>query len=490
VSSPSSWQLAIALDESARRPLFQQISEGIIDAVVGGRLRAGDRLPSSRALAGDLEVHRNTVLAAYDELIAQGWVETAQGRGTFVSGELPDTRRRPSPPDAAVPEQVGFPLPPAPRSRTTYSYDPGRDIIDMTGGVPDVRLAPAGELARAYGRAMRSRDLRTVLDYRDERGSPRLRAALADMLNALRGLSSTADDLMITRGSQMALYLIAHSALSRGSTVVVESLGYSPAWEAFRSAGAELTAVGVDREGLRVDRLEALLARKQIAAVYLTPHHHYPTMVTLSGPRRLQLLELARKHRFAVIEDDYDNEVHYEGRPVLPMASADRSGVVVYVGTLSKILAPGVRIGYVVAPRPLLARLAMQRVTLDRQGDPAVEAAVAELIEDGVVQRHARRMRRVYRTRRDALVAALGRHLGDAVGFDVPAGGMALWVRARRGIDVDGWAERCAAAGVRFRTARAFAFDRRSRPFVRLAYAPCTEREIRRAVKRMAASLG
>jgi GntR family transcriptional regulator/MocR family aminotransferase len=197
-------------------------------------------------------------------------------------------------------------------------------------------------------------------------------------------------------------------------------------------------------------------------------------------------LELARKHRFAIVEDDYDHEVHYRGRPILPLASADRAGVVVYLGTLSKVLAPGVRVGYVVAPRAVLERMTALRRMVDRQGDPAVERAVAELLEDGVVQRHARRMRRVYHARRDALLEAMHDRLGERLVAPVPDGGMALWARAAPGVDIDAWSQRAARAGVLFPTARSFALDRKPRPFARLPYAPLDERELREAVARMA----
>src|SRR6185436_9732389 len=163
--------------------------------------------------------------------------------------------------------------------------------------------------------------------------------------------------------------------------------------------------------------------------------HQYPTTVGLAAPRRLQLLSLAREHKIALIEDDYDNEFHYEGRPTLPLASADEAGVVVYIGTLSKILAPGLRLGFVAAPRPFIERLAALRMAIDRQGDQAVECAVAELVEDGELQRHARRMRRTYQARRDVLAENLVARFGKSISFALPAGGMALW--ARFDLDVD-----------------------------------------------------
>jgi GntR family transcriptional regulator/MocR family aminotransferase len=226
-----------------------------------------------------------------------------------------------------------------------------------------------------------------------------------------------------------------------------------------------------------------------VRAVYVTPHHQYPTTAVLAPGRRMALLDLCRAHRVAILEDDYDHEFHYDGRPVLPLASADQAGVVVYLGTLSKILAPGLRIGFVVAPAPLIERLAALRTYVDRQGDHTVERAVAELLEDGEVQRHARKARRAYESRRDVMAEALTKELGSALSFTLPAEGMALWARAAPEIDVDAWAERSLERGVAFATAKRFAFDGRRRPFLRLGFASLSEREIRDAVRRMAAAL-
>jgi len=493
-----SWELALDLEAAAagaepgRAPVFLRIARTIAEDVRRGRLRPGAPLPGSRSLAGTLGVHRNTVLAAYAELGAEGWITTAAARGTFVSTALPEPSPRrfsasaDAAPRAGVPARAGFDLGPGPEPYPRQALPPG--TLALAGGLPDLRLVPAAALARAYRRVLRTQG-RTVLDYGDPRGHPRLRAALAAMLSARRGLAATPDSVLVTRGSQMALDLVARALLAPGDVVAVEALGYRPAWEALRRAGAQLVPVPVDAGGLRTDALAALAARTRVRAVYVTPHHQYPTTVTLPAGRRLALLALARTHRIAILEDDYDHEFHYEGRPVLPLASADRAGVVVYVGTLSKILAPGLRLGFLVAPAPLVERVATLRTYVDRQGDLGMEAAVAELLEDGEVLRHAHRVRRVYLERRDTLAAALRRALGGALRFDVPAGGIALWTRAARGIDTDAWAERALARGVAVQTGRRFAFDGRARQTLRLGFAPLTPAELREAVRRLAAAL-
>ncbi|MCB9751591.1 MAG: PLP-dependent aminotransferase family protein [Myxococcales bacterium] len=505
------WRLNLELakgEQGDERTLVTRIARTISADIARGRLRPGARLPGTRSLAQALGVGRGTVVTAYDELAAEGWVRGEPARGTFVA-ELPVVARprRFAPAAgqrASVPTRAGFELGPLPPGLADV---PGDDELldeldlpyNLSGGLPDTALAPASALARAYRRAITRRGA-ALLDYGDGRGHPRLRAALAAMLATSRGLATDADDVLITRGSQMALWLIA-LALSRSgdARVAVERLGYRPAWQAMRACGATLQPVAVDDEGLDVDALAAsieqdLSSRSSSStgapprAIYVTPHHQYPTTVTLSAPRRLRLLELARRRRVAIIEDDYDNEFHYEGRPVLPLASADRSGVVVYVGTLSKVVAPGLRIGYVVAPRPLLERLARLRRVIDRQGDLATEAAVAELIEEGELQRHVWRMRRAYHARRDALAAALTRELGGTLEFTVPRGGMSMWARVDPRVDVERWAARAREREVLVRPGRMYMFQPATCPHLRLGFARLPEPALLEGVRRLAAA--
>lgn len=479
------WDLTLPVAREGGEPLFLQISRAVAEAIRAGRLRPGEPVPGTRTLAQHLGVHRNTVLAAVRELVAEGWLVTSPARGTFVSQALPEPKPRAfaEPPRPRSAHRVGYALRPAPAPWGETHFAPNAAVL--VGGRPDLTLVPSASLGRAYRRALR-RHGPAVLGYGHAAGHERLRAEVAAMLAATRGLDVTASQVVITRGSQMATFLVARALLSPGDLVAIESLGYPPAWEALRGSGARLAPVPVDREGLNVAALAELAKKEPVRAVYLTPHHQFPTTVSLSPGRRLELLALAEQRHMIVIEDDYDHEFHYEGRPILPLASADRAGVVVYLGTLSKVLAPAVRTGYIVAPEPVVERLAAHRAFVDISGDPIVEAALAELFEDGEVQRHVRRARRVYQSRRDALVAALHDELGAHARFEVPTGGMALWCRLE-GIDVEPWTAACAAGGVRFQEARKFAFDGRGRPAVRLGFAAVSEARIRTAVRTMAA---
>jgi GntR family transcriptional regulator/MocR family aminotransferase len=463
--------------------VFVRVAKAISDDIRRGALQAGDRLPSTRALATELGVNRNTVVAAYDELIAQGWVVSRGPGGTFVSDEMPELANRRAP---TVPRGIAARAGYAVRSIELARGPVGSPDMryHMSIGVPDTRLLPTAMLSRAYRRVLRSRAGRAALDYGDPYGAPRLRTAIAAMLRAARGIPATADNILVTRGSQMALDLCARLLVRPGDTAAVEELGYRPGWRALEEAGARLAGVSLDGNGLVVDAMPAAPR-----CLYLTPHHQYPTTVLLSPARRLALLARARRERFAILEDDYDHEFHFDGRPVAPLAADDPGGNVIYLGTLSKILAPGLRLGFVAAPARVVDALARLRTIVDRQGDHVLEQAVAELIEDGELQRHAFKMRRVYEDRRDALVTALQRELGAALSFQLPAGGITLWARVADDIALDRWRERAAERGVAFSTARDFALDGRARPFVRLGYACYAAPELADAVRRMRLAL-
>jgi GntR family transcriptional regulator/MocR family aminotransferase len=356
----------------------------------------------------------------------------------------------------------------------------------LWGGVPDLRLVPVDLLARAYRRVAKRRGRKLFGYSLDSFGHPELRAAIARLVTDARGLSAEPEAVMITRGSQMALDLVARSLIRPGDVVAVEALGYPNAVNVFRRAGATVVPVPVDQHGLDVGVLSALSRKHALRLVYVTPHHQYPTTVTLSATRRLALLDLARRERIAILEDDYDQEFHYDGRPVLPLASNDPHGVVIYVGTLAKILAPGLRLAFIVAPPELLEHLALERALVDRQGDAVLECSIAELLEDGDVQRHVRRTRRIYHARRDAICAALDRELGSILDYRRPHGGMALWADVAPELDIPLWQARCKERGVYFQIGSQFTLDGSPVQSVRLGYALLDEQEGARAVRRMA----
>jgi GntR family transcriptional regulator / MocR family aminotransferase len=483
------WNFTISIDSNAPVPIFTQIARAVAEDIRRGRLRPGALMPGTRALASTLGVHRNTVIAAYAELIAEGWLATESGRGTFVSKTLPDPRpRRFAPPVVTTGAEppLGFDLAPG---VVVDECQTGIGATFNLSGWPDLRMVPTKALARAWRRSIEGRS-RQVLSYGQSQGHPRLRAALASMLSATRGLALDESRVLITRGTQGALAVIAHGLLRPGDVVAVEDPGYRRAWQALTITGARLVPIPVDAQGLSTDELARVAAQEpRLRAVFVTPHHQFPTTVTLSAQRRLRLLDLARSHRFAIIEDDYDHEFHYDGRPILPLASADFVASVIYVGSLSKTLAPGLRLGYIVASHAVTAHLTGYRSLLDTQGDRVLESAVAELLEDGEVQRHVRRSQRIYRGRRDTMAALLASELGDAVSVAKPAGGTAFWVRVSPDVDIDRWCRAAIEHHVLFETSDRFSFDGRPLPFIRIGYAGYRETELAEAARLLARAL-
>lgn len=465
--------IAIELKGDGRQPIFLELAGSLIREIERGRLKPGEALPGTRVLAQSLKLHRNTVDAAYHELVMQGWLISEPSKGTFVAHDLPD---------------MGLPLREAPpfKAAVTSHTAPGfQPLLHVPDGTPDTQIMPAAELARAIRSALLTPAFMSGGDYCDPRGTPALRRALADYLTTERGLVASPDNILVTRGSQMGLFLAGAAIIEPGEVIAVEEPGYPLAWEAFRAAGAKIAGVPVDAGGINVERLEKLAARTpNLKAVYITPHHQYPTTVTLGAGRRLRLLDIVQRHGLTLIEDDYDHEYRFNGRPVLPLASRAAPELpVIYIGSLSKLLSPAVRVGYVVARHDILTSMADRREAIDRQGDLPLEQALASLIDDGVLRRHARKARRIYEARRDFLATTLQSELGDDITFDLPAGGLALWARLREGLSAETWAMNARRAGLAITPGLRFALDAARAPEAfRIGYANLDEEKIKRVV--------
>ena len=415
--------------------------------------------------------------------------ESRPGCGTFVTGTLPDLTPHAwgdlSKDIHVSPSDPGYDIP----SQLSPLTEPFLALMDLSEGLADARLAPSEAMGRAYQRAIRLHG-EELLQYGEPQGNLMLRQALSNMLSERRGLTADPDQILVTRGSRMALDLVGHSLFKQGGVIAVENPGNRAVWETLQqSTGAVLQPVPVDEEGMDLDALEELLKQQRVDLVYLTPHHQNPTTVTLGPGRRMRLLELAQRYRMAVLEDDYDFEYQYDGHALLPLASGDPTGQVIYMGSLSKLIAPGVRLGFLVAPKGLVERLTRVRLRMDWQGDRVLEWAVADLFRDGDMARHVRKVRKAYEARRDHLVACLREHLGEAVEFSVPEGGLALWVRAKPGLDLAAWVQRCKAQSLIIQPGSYYSFDRTPLSATRLAFSQFEPRQIETAVRRMRDSL-
>jgi GntR family transcriptional regulator/MocR family aminotransferase len=480
------WDFKILVRRKSTTPLYLQIVHCLIEEIRRGRLSSGAALPGTRELAEGLQINRKTVVQAYAELEAQGWVQSERTRGTFVSSHLPlvapapgfDGAQRSGMPEAPDFRMIGE----APNIPLLL---PAPNVLLFDDGAPDTRLVPVNSLARAYRHALWRRARRNSLSYADPRGTLTLRSAVSSMLNVDRALFTTPDHICLTRGSQMAIHVTARILVGGGDTVVMEELSYPPARESFRHAGAEVVGVGLDSQGLQVDELERICRRRRVRAVYVTPHHQFPTTVLLPPARRLRLFALAAQFGFAIIEDDYDHEFHFAHQPMLPLASADPDGRVIYIGSMSKLLSPSLRLGYLAAPKSFIDRAAAEIMMIDRQGDPATEEAVAELIAIGEVHRHTRKVLKIYRERREALASVLREELSGRLDFDLPDGGLAVWVRFDDTIDLARLAGLARAERLHFLPGSAFALTPRRVQGARLGFASLDPGELRRATLRL-----
>jgi GntR family transcriptional regulator/MocR family aminotransferase len=483
------WKMTIGdrIDPARPTPVYMQIVHAMIHEIERGRLTSGTFLPSTRELATTLSVNRKTVVLAYDDLVAQGWLTSMGTRGTIVSNSLPE-QHAPAPvynAPAAGAVAPAYPIGPPPER--PLAQPPGR-WLKLDEGSPDGRLFPSDLLTRAYRTAVQRATRDNLFQYRDPRGSPILRETIATMLKGERGLPVEVDNICITRGSQNGIFLAARSLIRPGYAVLVEELTYEPAAVAFKECGAKLVPVGLDSQGIAVDDVERACRQHRVRALFLTPHHQFPTAVALRPERRLQLLQLARQFGFAIVEDDYDHEFHFHSQPLLPMASYAPERVI-YVGSLSKLLLPALRIGYVAAPTEVIDAIAHGVSVIDGMGNTLTEDAAAELIASGELRRHARKVTQVYARRREAFAKALTAAFGDRIAFDLPDGGLAFWLRFPNPDDLDRIEAKAPGIGIRFASSRSYAQRDGAPRGLRLGFASLTEQEAARAIKALASLL-
>lgn len=387
--------------------MYAQVYAGYRDAILDGRLPPGQRLPSTRSLAQELAVSRITVVTAFQQLLAEGYLEGRVGAGTFVSSAFAARVVR-APHRAPAPGRRRVP-----RDRLAPVTEPWLACWGaFRVGQPAVEQFPAEVWARLVARCAR-RLPRREMSYGEPMGFLPLRQAIADVLRTTRSVRCTAEQVMIVSGSQQGLAIAARTLLAPGDAVWLEEPCYPGARDAFALVGARPIRVPVDGDGL--DVAAGIARHPRARAAYVTPSHQYPLGVIMSAPRRLELLDWARRAGAWLIEDDYDSEHHYDHQPIASLQALDTDQRVVYVGTFSKVLFPALRIGYVVVPNDLVPWFQRVRATLDNFATPLYQRVLNEFIREGHFMRHLRRMRSVYAERRRVLVRALERELGDQV---------------------------------------------------------------------------
>ncbi|MCX6127396.1 MAG: PLP-dependent aminotransferase family protein [Proteobacteria bacterium] len=452
--------------KKGKLPLYLRITASIREAVRKGLVLPGEQLPSCRTLARQIGANRHTVMAALDQLIAEGWVHAEARKGYRVVGEQPSSFFTPKISNAVV-KPRSPPLNASSSSQTAIKWD-------FRGGTSDLRLFPFDELKTCLNEALR-RNAPALLGYGDPTGHAPFIHELQKYLRRVRGLVGR--DLIVTHGSQEAIFTAANVLLKPGDGVAVESLSYPSAIAALSSTGAILNGLPIDNDGVDPDGLARLCKKKRLKLLYLTPLHHYPTTVTLPSPRRLAIYEIAAKNGIWILEDDYDHEYHYRCQPLAPMAAEDPAEIVVYVSTLSKILFPSARLGFAAVPVSLKEKFALFRKMVTTQNDTLIQDAVARWMRTDGFQRHLNRTRRTYDKRLQGAVSTLEhyRSLGLPLSWTAPDGGMAIWLKTPW--NTEQLLEAATREGIMIQSERLTRIDGRPGNHLRLGFARHTMEE-------------
>lgn len=471
------YKTLILLNRDSSVSLYVQLCNSFINLITSGTLQPSDMLPSSRVLSELIGINRNTVKLAYEELINQGWADSVERKGIFVLSKLPTISRRKLSIANIDPEESSFHWE-NPFAVYAESDNYQKSILTIDDGFPDVRLTPVDLLMREYRSISRKFYGKSFLKYGFPKGSKSLRSALCRYLSDTRGLAIDPENILITKGSQMGIYLATQLLLKPKDKIAVGLSNYRSADGIFRYSGAQLLRIPVDGFGMDIDALEAILQKELIKAVYIIPHHHFPTTVTMSIERRLKLLKLAREYRFAIIEDDYDFDFHYNNKPYIPLASIDHNHNVIYIGSVTKTFAPALRIGFLTANPKFVDACSSLRQLIDKQGDSLLEEAFSSLFDNGEMERHFRKSLKIYKQRRDLFCEVLSSDFKDVISFDVPEGGLAIWSLFNKDINLKELSQRALKAGLQIADGTFYDNELFKPNGLRLGFASLNEKEI------------
>jgi len=479
----------IRIDRTSPMPLYRQIVRQVKEMIVAGGLPTGFRLPPERRLAKALGVNRSTVVNAYAELAADGLVAAHVGRGTTVQ---PFAAPVPPPAEAAeLPWRELFREWPArtqdPLLRDLLELTEREDVISLSIGLPAPELLPVQEFQDVLAELIEEIGPAIMLHCPTEGITP-LREALAEWL-AARGICSPAAEVLVLSGSQQGLDLMARAFLNPGDAVVVEEPSYFGALQAFRGARARLVGVPTDRDGMRTDLLGPILERHRPKLIYTLPTYQNPSGAVLSLERRRRLLDLAAHHEVPVIEDDPYSELRYDGEPLPSLKSLDRHGLVIYLSTFSKVLFPGLRLGWLVAPRPVIRQLVLEKQSMDLHSNTPGQWVMERFLRSGRFAAHLQRLQQVYARRRDAMEEALQRHAPPGLEWQRPHGGFYFWCRVPEGIERTRLLAMAVDLGVSFLPGWSCYPDPPGEPYLRLNFSCPPPEQIREGVARLMQAL-
>jgi GntR family transcriptional regulator/MocR family aminotransferase len=474
---PLFMELAIPLSKKGE-PLFRQVYLGLRQAILVGNFPAGDRLPSTRDLAEQLGISRTVVLLAYDQLLAEGFVVGRGGSGTYVSeglgGSVPEKRKRSARMrlsrfgSAAADAVAALDTPRRPSTPLRYDFAYGRS---------DIETFPFEMWRRMLLRHARMAPVREF-DYGPASGSPVLREAICVHLRRSRAVVCDPSEVIVVNGSQQALDLVTRVLVERGDRVAIEDPHYNGTREVLRAAGAQLLPVPVDRDGLNPAKLP-----EHASLVFVTPSHQFPTGAILPLARRLALLAWARRKNSVIVENDHDGEFHYEGRPLESMQGLDTEGRIVYIGTFSRTVFPALRIGYLIVPKSLATAFTAAKWINDLHSATLEQLTLAEFISTGMYERHLRRLRRRNTARRDALLNAIHKYVGDRAELTGDGSGAHIVLWPRKSISEDKIVAHAASRGVGVYGISHCFLTQPSRPGIILGYSRMNEKELREGIR-------
>lgn len=429
----------ISIEKSNSTAVYIQIAQQIINAIQRGYLVEGTSLPGTRIFSTLLQINRNTVVAVYDELASQGWVEIIANKGTFVL--VPEQKRAnikarftPIGNVNNYSKTTGFPFQSAFHLSSTQEISKAKYVLN--DGLPDLKLHPIHEFSKWYGTSMKRKSLISKWNQTSKTKYSVFENQLCNYLNATRGFHIQPNNLISTRSTEMSLYIISQLIIRSKDIVLVGNLSNYAANMIFQQAGANIKTIPVDEHGLDVDFIKNNFEKGEIRCVYTCANRDYPTTVSLSPERRLKLLQLASLYKFAIIEDDFDFDFQFDGSAMLPMASSDANGMVIYLGKLGQSLFPSFQIGFVVAPENLISEAKNYLQMLDKQGDLIQEQMLSELIYEGEIHRLLKKNILVYKKRRDYLCHILPQYFNEQAKWTKPSGGLAIWLQFQTNISL------------------------------------------------------
>lgn len=437
----------IEIDRFSETPIYLQFANQFAKAIQLGHLPIGTKLLGTRQLSVIFNLHRNTIVNGFQELEAQGWIEIVPNKGSYVLSQSTQKFQKTIIPKQfsinSYPEKTGFDFEQS--ILLDNPYEDFNERLFLTDGTLDHRLAELKIPAKLYSAILKRK---TSISKINQSKNEYFLKNLANYLNLTRGLHISKENILVTRSAEISLFLIAQILLKQNEFVAISDLSYYKSNMIFQTQHSKIVQIKTDEFGLDTNDLRKLCEQQSIRFVYVTPHHHYPTTVALSSQRRIELLQLSQEFGFAIVEDDYDFDFHYNNHPILPLASTDQNGMVVYTGKFGNYLAPGYRIGFIVAPKNFIQEAQKHLSILDQQVDPFIEQTLGEMINEGEINRVLKKLRKVYRERRDYFCSRLKTELGQYLHFNIPTGGLAVWIQFNQSINLMELKKNCAKNGL------------------------------------------